>query len=91
VIPLYYPGGWRTFPPRMARQILRESFEHLVKPAFADHPIEAVWTIGESVAAALKGVEGIDEDRVCPQPNRRNPVDFNAGVNRMKQDILERL
>jgi len=91
VIPLYYPGGWRTFPPRMASQILRESFEHFVKPAFADHPIKAVWTIGESVALALKGIKGIDEDRVCPQPNRRNPVAFNAGVNGMKQDILESL
>ncbi|MEN6532403.1 MAG: hypothetical protein ABFD89_01995 [Bryobacteraceae bacterium] len=91
VIPLYYPGGWWTFPKRMCKEILHESYGRYVWPSLADDPPEQTWAVGAFVASALRGMPGMDPAQVIVQPTRGNSKKFEASLEGMKREILRSL
>jgi len=80
---LYIPGGDRAAIGRAYDRMIRESYERFVWPNVCTEPIEQVWVIGRGVVCALKGCEGIDENRVISQPQDRDTGRYATDLARL--------
>jgi hypothetical protein len=68
--------------------LLRDGYQNWVWPTVADDRPEKVWVIGKGVGAALRGLPGIDPERVIVQPQGDRGTGLHRqGLKQMRTDL----
>ncbi|MFH1465092.1 MAG: hypothetical protein ABIO70_11970 [Pseudomonadota bacterium] len=87
VVGIMSPVEERRYEGRRYQDLVRESYRRFVWPAVAADRPRQVWVIGMGVGEALRGLPGIEDDKVIPQPQSRDATRYRSELNRMAEAL----
>jgi hypothetical protein len=84
-----YLGSGARISPRLQSELMRDGYTRWVWPSVKEDRPEKVWVIGSGVLSTLKGLPGIDRERMIiqPQGDRNQPGRHLEGLLRMAADL----